>query len=573
VRKSAWDVLRGQVTLHYTNTEQVPGRSRRRNDDWKVALVLRWMRDHLLLYGMEGKAQALDEVVTSLAIYVTYMTRSCLMLTFRGWVSDHAGPQIPPEWVTWALSPQSESILSREWIARRKEKGSLLVQPLKFMADKGGLQGCPACTTLQLRYNQASGQAKVDAFNELRRHNKYWVAERAVLHDIIARVMDSHVHANPADRLEGAQHDGYDVRKATLPITTGFNNKVFSRIESKQGPFYKQKISGSIVYDYVFQMVETPPWVASGMNLACTAMQLCWQERARSTTPLGHQLWLNVDGGSENWGRTTFYYYAWLTKLFPKGVHVLRLPVKHTYNDLDRGFQPGACYFHGRAGGSNGRLCMTPSDWDEGMNAAYPPGRRGSKFGGDLHRPQVHAVYDYTEWFLKYGNKAFSGWGHARQYRRDPDTGLFFRGARGSLVHFLHFFVDTAGWVRLRYKFGGSYPESAWLPEGADGVKPVGLLPFTVPLVGLPSGETPPPLAAFDVTWTEAARTKLLGCMEAMHDNAVEHMPLAAIEEWRTVLDAAPLVPGDVRPEMLPVWRVLPFPDPAPVVPVVRPIP
>lgn len=574
VKRGTWNKLRKETTTGAITTSQLPGKRHRREDSWKSDIVMGWITDHVKRFGMEGKAQKVDEKVESLHIYVTYLTREKLILTFQSWVQTRAlvpGQTTTPDWVVkWAMHEMSQSLLFKLWLWRRSRPGSQALARLRYLADKGGLQGCPACVVLQWRYTQAYTQEeRISAFGEMRMHVNYWSGERDFAEHGCDTVIESQKQLEAHDRLEGGQFDGYDVRKATVPITAGAPCGHFAHIEKKYG-FYKIKVSGAILFGHNFIMLETPPWVGTGMNLAVTNMHLAWQKRAESPIPIGHKFLGNIDGGSENWARTTFLYFGWSVKLFPKGVYIQRLPVKHTYNDLDRGFQPGACFFWGRAGGGSGEVCMTLREWDEGMTKAYA-GLRGSKFGGDLTRYSVDASWDWTAFFAPYACKKFEGWGHKVRYRQDPDTGLFYKGERGSLVHYLHFFCDTEGFVRLRYKFGASYPEDQWLPAGADGIRPIGLLPFTVPMSELPSGEDPPPLAAFHKDWTPKARDDLREAMVQCELQVPAMMTQSKLKEWTDYVDSCPLELAEVKEARKPVWKPLPFPPPQPVVAPVRP--
>jgi hypothetical protein len=185
---------------------------------------------------MEGKAQAVDETEEALHIYVTYLTRERLVMTFRGYAKDQLVEETDSEHLQWALSEPCQSLLFALWLKRREAKGSLLVAKLCYLADKGGLQGCPACTTLQYRYSQGkSPEAKDVAFDQMRKHNTYWQAEREFQDCFANFVIASHKQLAPEDRTEGGQYDGYDVRKATLPIWSAAPNSAFASIEKKWG--------------------------------------------------------------------------------------------------------------------------------------------------------------------------------------------------------------------------------------------------------------------------------------------------------------------------------------------------
>eukprot|EP00976_Prorocentrum_cordatum_P078080 1182954-Prorocentrum_minimum.AAC.2 len=134
------------------------------------------------------------------------------------------------------------------------------------------------------------------------------------------------------------------------------------------------------------------------------------------------------------------------------------------------------------------------------MKEAYTNRRDGGVLGGKPKISQLGFAYDFTQFIEPYYmDEEFGGWGHNTMEWLDTD-GARVSGKRGSAIHFLHFFLDERGIVRLRYKNAPTYPDDAWEPRGPngekpDGRRPIGVTPFSVPTGQLPRGV--PPRAPF----------------------------------------------------------------------------
>ena len=163
----------------------------------------------------------------------------------------------------------------------------------------------------------------------------------------------------------------------------------------------------------------------------------------------------------------------------------------------------------------------------------------------------VECAYDFLTFIKPYADEEFSGWGHSTQSWFDKD-GSYVEGRRGSMVHYLHFFKDPNGYVRLRYKTAAT---DSWLPKGPhgelpDGKSALGVTPFKIPASELPIGT--PPFAQFnDFDENGEIRRGLL----SIKDKAgVEFMPPEQHLIWQEFFDNIPPNPSAVSTDKRPAW-------------------
>lgn len=348
--------------------------------------------------------------------------------------------------------------------------------------------------------------------------------------------------------------DGYDTFKATAPLYG------LARPDLRSVEGVKTKISATILFGRQCVFLATPPWVRTGGNLAVTSFMSSLSVRINAL-PAGAELpqvcKLLFDGGPENWCETFFCFGAYLvaTKRF-SDVYIQRLPAHHAYNGMDAKFAPASTYFYGtRDNRSTGKNAHTIDDFFAGLRKAYEGHGNRSFLGGVPVLLPVHCTFDFNKFIAPFMDEEFGGWGHSIMNWQD-ENGHLVKGKRGSSIHYLHFFLDTEGTVRMRYKTAATYPPESWLPQGAsgelpDGKKPIGATPFKVPAADIPAG-APPTFADFKL-WDEDGeiRKSTLTLRARAGD---EFMPLQAHQWWENWWANVPESPAQVHAAHKPVW-------------------
>jgi hypothetical protein len=103
---------------------------------------------------------------------------------------------------------------------------------------------------------------------------------------------------------------------------------------------------------------------------------------------------LNVDGGSENWNKTVFAFFADLVSrgVFDK-VELLRFHVGHTHSDQDQKFSRVSIALHGYGNEDVGMQCLTPEEWSTAVRNC---------FSEELYKPDVvpvSSVFDFHAFY------------------------------------------------------------------------------------------------------------------------------------------------------------------------------
>lgn len=115
----------------------------------------------------------------------------------------------------------------------------------------------------------------------------------------------------------------------------------------------RQKLTCIQLFDTTksLYMFRTLPCVPTGANLTCTIMtSLLGQIDMKKVT----DLWINVDGAHDNICYTLYYFLVHLLLSARaegwtlRRVHLLRMKVGHTHNDLDATFAVLSKYVYGK---------------------------------------------------------------------------------------------------------------------------------------------------------------------------------------------------------------------------------
>lgn len=466
------------------------------------------------------------------------------------WLIDkYSGAQLREEFDHWKVLMAmeelsvSDTLIKSLWDTRLKSSDPF---PVEVRLDTGRSAGCDSCSRLYLLYVNAPRAEKALRMEQRMAHRTYVANQRAFHQTRVCADLDN---ANVEDVVQ----DGFDTWKAGVPLY------------GKSSPGHGEvlplttKVSGVISFGKLCCLFLTPPWVATGGNLSVTCFMAAMAAR-RQSLPAGVDMPLTLkvamDGGPENWCGTWYAFGAWLVgvSMF-KEVYIQRFPAHHGYNGMDATFAPMSTYFFGNKKNKiSGKNIETVDQYVQGMRAAYTNRKEGGVLGGKPKISQLGFTYDFAAFIEPFMDKEFGGWGHSVMEWLDTD-GARISGKRGSAIHFLHFFLDEEGTVRLRYKNAPTYPDDAWEPRGPngetpDGRRPIGVTPFSVPTAQLPRDI--PPRAPFK-SWDDddEVKTSILG---TRRKHGAEFMSEASHEWWIRYFDAIPRVPGAVPAEQHPVW-------------------
>ena len=420
---------------------------------------------------------------------------------------------------------------------------------LQVRLDTGRKAGCGVCSRLFLKYQEAKRHEKSEVMGERMLHREY-VANQRLWHQT-ELVQDL---TNP--NVENMVQDGFDTFKAKAPLY-GLAKSDGHGLETVH-----IKISATINFGKQCVFFMTPPWVMTGGNLCVTSFMANMAIRMANLPPgmeLPKLLKLLFDGGPENWCSTFFLFVAWMvgTRMYEE-IYLQRLPAHHAYNGLDAKFQPASTYFSGTANGRAGKNVHTLEEYFGGLKKAYqkPAGKeaRGAILGGEPVFNYAECAYDFQAFIDPYKDEEFHGWGHSFQQWFD-DQGGFVSGRRGSSIHYMHYFKDAEGMVRMRYKMAATYPEDSWMPKGPNGEIPdgkisLGCTPFSVSAAELPTGT--PQWADFKANWDEDTIKKSILSMHRKLGE--EFMPAVSHTSWEQWFSNIPSSPEEVSAQKQPVW-------------------
>ena len=466
-------------------------------------------------------------------------------------VDKYSTAELYSKFMCWVDQIYGEGIISvsDRWVKKQWDARLATDEPcsVRVRLNTGREGGCGICARLFLAFKNALRKDKPECMAHRMQHRKH-VANQRVYHS--DRMLQNLNNPN----IEEMVQDGFDTWKCGVPL---YGLAPPDHINFKP---YASKISGVINFGKQCTFVLTPPWVLAGGNLSVTSfmanMAVRVQSCARSGTEMPEVLRLLIDGGSENWSYGWFTFGGWLvgSGMF-KEVIIQRLPAHHGYNGMDAKFAPASTFFYGtknnRVAGKN---IHSMSEYLIGLNKAYEKHVKGTVLGGPPVVLQTGCAYDWTSFIAPYVDSNYHGWGHSEQEWFD-EFGARVTGKRGSTIHYLHFFEDTLGDVRLRYKNAATYPDSTWMPvhrttqQLPDGKAPIGIKPFNCKAAALPRHK--PGWDEFKEWDTDG---KIKNSILRIHGKDAAFMPAAAHTEWETTFDSLPQTPQDVPAEQQPVW-------------------
>ena len=235
--------------------------------------------------------------------------------------------------------------------------------------------------------------------------------------------------------------DGADQSAHDLP-------KVVGRVPKDLTP-WPQKLQGVVVHGSILCVFNVLNVVHAGANMALT----CLMRALQKMNGIPEVLYLQVDGGSENWNHVLFAVIDLLFDLYPglKKVIVSRLPVGHTHIDVDRFFS----YFNkklfgsGAGGRNSGANVLTREAFARLFRESMATNKDTMLLEHILE--DLNGVYDFWDFLEPHFYSGFSGYGSAGN------------------VHVLKFERIGEGAPHISYKFWHQSP--SWLPEDGSSLK------------------------------------------------------------------------------------------------------
>ena len=205
-----------------------------------------------------------------------------------------------------------------------------------------GFSRCDTCSTLRFGASHAKSKDERDSYQRLfKEHQTGCDDDRGELARIarLSKIDKRHLLL---------LIDAIDSNKFGIPSTEA-QAKMLSKIYR-----VKQKLTGAMsMKDEKLRLFRTLPDVPTGGNLTLTILTFLFNTDMFDTLT---DLYLNVDGASDNVCYTVFWGLAFLllcAKLagWPlRRIHLLRLEVGHTHNQLDGLFGLLSKFFYGKLG-------------------------------------------------------------------------------------------------------------------------------------------------------------------------------------------------------------------------------
>ena len=359
-------------------------------------------------------------------------------------------------------------------------------------------------------------------------HFKFVRVERGIYHAAVARSSE-----RPAQLL-AVDQDIMDQKKTGLPH---FGDKTGASLSgSVRMPL---KLLGLAFHSLFWDAFLAPPWVPKGANLTCTALWaalLQAKERGIDVPPV---LYLQVDGGSENWNAVVLAFCALLVSIdIFERARISHMPVGHTHGPIDQLFSHVSGGFHGRRGRDTGRDGMYPEQWCKSL---------GSIFKSNATRPTVVDVGNLLDFdsFLRPHMDELSGYGATADYMVDAggDGPAMLDAERRSklFVADIRKVPGTGGIATLRFAESMSAAEAGeffpapldpdtlklqWCPADKPGFTVLNSLPTGSPAVLSFASDSWDKKSEFEVTLAAAAR--------------LPGWPVEATRSWRQYLSSPP---------------------------------
>ena len=127
---------------------------------------------------------------------------------------------------------------------------------------------------------------------------------------------------------------------------------------------WPQKLQGAIVHGSAVIILNVLPFVRSGANSLITCFLRVLQLLGSGPPPT---VYLQVDGGSENWNIAFFALCDLLFDIYPtlQELYISRLGVGHTHADIDRAFSylNSALFGYGPRGNKTGKNIITREEF------------------------------------------------------------------------------------------------------------------------------------------------------------------------------------------------------------------
>ena len=246
--------------------------------------------------------------------------------------------------------------------------------------------------------------------------------------------------------------DGADQSSHDLPKTSGRIPKGLKA--------WPQKLQCVLTHGLQIAMFNVLHIVHSGANMAMTCLLRALQMMNATLDDLQGTVYIQVDGGSENWNQILFAWVDLWFDYYPnlQEVIISRLPVGHTHIDIDRFFSylNGKLFRTGRGGQRGGADVFTKPAFVAKFMEAMVDNRDTMLLQHKFE--EIPAVFDFWAWLKPHLNPRFTGYGssgnvHVVRYQRRQGS---------STPH-------------ISYKFWHQSP--TWLPSDGTSLKPLNTRP------------------------------------------------------------------------------------------------
>jgi hypothetical protein len=200
--------------------------------------------------------------------------------------------------------------------------------------------------------------------------------------------------------IDGAKQSAHDVPK------------VQGRVPGDLTPL-SQKVQGVFFHNQALHLYLISPFVQTGGNLTLTCLVRSLQQLAAAGKVFPTTLYLQVDGGTENWNLTLFAFIDLCFDLFPSLnlAYVCRLAAKKGHQDIDRLFSYGnqGLFGTGPKGKKVGKDVLTRDDFKRIFLSALADKPETML----LHRTfeDLDFTYDMKSFLDPHINPEFSGYG------------------------------------------------------------------------------------------------------------------------------------------------------------------
>ena len=317
-------------------------------------------------------------------------------------------PQIPdvppralfPQYQAWCVEVRESPIQANSFKNLYNEVRSGM--NVSIRTSKQGSAQCTTCSLIQRWLVKSTRLSEKTKLQQLRAAHLEWVRQETQYY------VNHTMEAKDQDGVWSIVMDGADQKHHDLPKVQGRKPK-----DLGANQVWGQKLQGVVFHGIAIHVYKIPVVIKAGANMALTSFMRSLQLIMEGSHTVPHTMYIQVDGGKENWNKCTLALFDLLFDLYPtlSNLYVSRLPVGHTHVDLDRffGYFNRLLFGTGKRGRKPGVDVLTHEDFRSLFLSAMAANKDTMLLQHIMEN--LHFTYDFWSIISPHLNDDFSGYG------------------------------------------------------------------------------------------------------------------------------------------------------------------